>query len=104
MYLWEPHFFLGRHLVPVNLTEYKYCSKFTSNNWRDCGKNAWPATGWDKDYTINYGNPKTFNDPYFSKAKEFFKNMNLSNIDQSKMLVRVGDDGLSEAGKGMEKE
>ena len=58
-------------------------------------QNAWPAISWDKDYTINYGNPKTFNDPYFSKAKEFFKNMNLSNIDQSKMLVRVGDDGLS---------
>ncbi len=97
LYLWEPHWFHGKYdLVPINLPEHKICPTFTaSNNWRDCGKNAWPATGWMKDYTINYGNPKTFNDPYFSQAKEFFKNMNLSNVDQSKMLVRVLDDGIS---------
>ena len=91
MYLWEPHWFFGKNeMVRVNLPEYKYCSNFTSsNNWRDCGDRAWPATGWDKDYTLNYGNPKTFSDPYYKEAKNFFKNMNLNNMDQSQMLYQV---------------
>lgn len=97
LYLWEPHIFFGRNeMVPINLPDWKECPNFTqANNWRDCGKNAWPATGWQKDFTINYGNPKTFSDPYFADAKAFFKKMDYQNMDQSKMLVRVGDDGLS---------
>ncbi len=91
LYLWEPHWFLGEfEMVPVKLPEYKYCSTFTAaNNWKDCGAYSWPATGWFKDYTFNYGNPKTFEKPEHAKAKAFFERMRLENIDQAKMLVEV---------------
>ena len=44
---------------------------------------------------MNYGNPDTFAKPEHAKAKAFFERMKLDNLDQAKMLVRVGDDGLS---------
>ena len=93
LYLWEPHFFFGKNeMVGVKLPAYEYCDDFTeANNWKDCGTDAWPATGWDKDYTMNYMNPKTVD----GDALAFFKKMKFSNTDQAKMLVRVGDDGLS---------
>jgi glycine betaine/proline transport system substrate-binding protein len=93
LYLWEPHFFFGKNeMVGVKLPAYQYCDDFTeANNWKDCGTDAWPATGWDKDYTMNYMNPKTVD----GDALAFFKKMKFSNTDQAKMLVRVGDDGLS---------
>ena len=40
---------------------------------------------------MNYMNPKTVD----GDALAFFKKMKFSNTDQAKMLVRVGDDGLS---------
>ena len=97
LYLWEPHFFFGKNeMVGVKLPAYKYCDSFTeANNWQDCGTAAWPATGWDKDYTMNYMNPDMINDPANADAKAFFQKMAFSNTDQAKMLVRVGDDGLS---------
>ena len=93
LYLWEPHFFFGKNeMVGVKLPAYEYCDDFTeANNWKDCGTDAWPATGWDKDYTMNYMNPKTVD----GDALAFFKKMKFANTDQAKMLVRVGDDGLS---------
>ena len=97
LYLWEPHFFFGKNeMVGVKLPEYKYCDSFTeANNWQDCGTAAWPATGWDKDYTMNYMNPEVMSRPENAEAVAFFKKMAFSNTDQAKMLVRVGDDGLS---------
>ena len=97
LYLWEPHFFFGKNeMVGVKLPTYKYCDSFTeANNWQDCGTAAWPATGWDKDYTMNYMNPEVMSRPENAEAVAFFKKMAFSNTDQAKMLVRVGDDGLS---------
>ena len=97
LYLWEPHFFFGKNeMVGVKLPAYKYCDSFTeANNWQDCGTEAWPATGWDKDYTMNYMNPEVMSKPENAEAVAFFKKMAFSNTDQAKMLVRVGDDGLS---------
>ena len=97
LYLWEPHFFFGKNeMVGVKLPAYKYCDDFTeANNWKDCGTNAWPATGWDKDYTMNYMNPEVMSKPENADAVAFFKKMKFANTDQAKMLVRVGDDGLS---------
>ena len=97
LYLWEPHFFFGKNeMVGVKLPAYKYCDSFTeANNWQDCGTAAWPATGWDKDYTMNYMNPEVMSKPENAEAVAFFKKMAFSNTDQAKMLVRVGDDGLS---------
>ena len=59
LYLWSPHWFFGEYdMVGVQLPEHKTCDSFTeANNWKDCGTAAWPATGWAKDYTMNYGNP-----------------------------------------------
>ena len=91
LYLWEPHWFLGEYeMVPIKLPDYKYCPTFTaSNNWKVCGADSWPATGWAKDYTFNYGNPKTFAKPEYASAKKFFENMSLKNSDQNEMLVEV---------------
>ena len=97
LYLWEPHFFFGKNeMVGVKLPAHKDCETFTeANNWQDCGTAAWPATGWAMDYTMNYMNPAMINDPANADAKAFFEKMALSNTDQARMLVRVGDDGLS---------
>ena len=97
LYLWSPHWFFGEYdMVGVQLPEHKTCDSFTeANNWKDCGTAAWPATGWAKDYTMNYMNPDMINDPANAEALAFFKKMAFSNTDQAKMLVRVGDDGLS---------
>ena len=97
LYLWEPHFFFGKNeMVGINLPANKDCPTFTeAGNWQDCGTDAWPATGWAKDYTMNYMNPDMINDPANAEALAFFKKMAFSNTDQAKMLVRVGDDGLS---------
>jgi glycine betaine/proline transport system substrate-binding protein len=91
LYLWEPHWFFGAYdMVGVNLPAHKDCESFTeSNNWKDCGTAAWPATGWAKDYTMNYGNPATFAKPEHAKAKAFFEKMKFENADQAVMLVEV---------------
>mgnify|MGYP001198214375 CR=1 FL=1 len=91
LYLWEPHWFFGAYdMVGVGLPEHKTCDSFTeANNWKDCGTAAWPATGWAKDYTFNYGNPATFAKPENAKAAEFFTKMKFDNADQAVMLVEV---------------
>ena len=91
LYLWEPHWFFGAYdMVGVNLPKHKTCDSFTeANNWKDCGTAAWPATGWAKDYTFNYGNPETFAKPEHAKAAEFFTKMKFDNADQAVMLVEV---------------
>ena len=91
LYLWEPHWFFGTYdMVGVNLPANKTCETFTeANNWKDCGDKAWPATGWAKDYTFNYGNPAIFAKPEHAKAAEFFTKMKFENVDQAVMLVEV---------------
>ena len=91
LYLWEPHWFFGAYdMVGVKLPAHKTCDSFTeANNWKDCGTAAWPATGWAKDYTFNYGNPDTFAKPEHAKAAEFFTKMKFDNADQAVMLVEV---------------
>ena len=91
LYLWEPHWFFGAYdMVGVNLPAHKTCDSFTeANNWKDCGTAAWPATGWAKDYTFNYGNPDTFAKAEHAKAAEFFTKMKFDNADQAVMLVEV---------------
>ena len=82
--------------VLKQLTEKGYLNNYEyEDNWQDCGTAAWPATGWDKDYTMNYMNPEVMSKPENAEAVAFFKKMAFSNTDQAKMLVRVGDDGLS---------
>ena len=79
-------------MVGVKLPEHKVCDPDTfteAGNWKDCGTKGWPATGWAKDYTMNYGNPATFAKAEHADAKKFFENMSLQNIDQAKMLVEV---------------
>ena len=91
LYLWSPHWFFGEYdMVGVQLPEHKTCDSFTeANNWKDCGTAAWPATGWAKDYTMNYGNPETFAKAEHAKAAAFFKKMKFDNADQAVMLVEV---------------
>ena len=91
LYLWEPHWFFGAYdMVGVNLPANKTCETFTeANNWKDCGDKAWPATGWAKDYTFNYGNPATFAKPEHADAAKFFTKMKFENVDQAVMLVEV---------------
>ena len=93
MYLWEPHWFFGAYeMVGVGLPDHKICDPDTfteAGNWKDCGTKGWPATGWAKDYTMNYGNPATFAKPEHAKAKEFFEKMSFQNADQAVMLVEV---------------
>ena len=91
LYLWSPHWFFGEYdMVGVQLPEHKTCDSFTeANNWKDCGTAAWPATGWAKDYTFNYGNPETFAKAEHAKAAEFYTKMKFENADQAVMLVEV---------------
>ena len=91
LYLWEPHwFFCAYEMVGVGLPEHADCETFTeANNWKVCGEGKWPATGWAKDYTMNYGNPAKFASAEHADAKAFFEKMSLQNIDQAKMLVEV---------------
>ena len=91
LYLWSPHWFFGEYdMVGVQLPEHKTCDSFTeANNWKDCGTAAWPATGWAKDYTMNYGNPATFAKAEHADAAKFFTKMKFDNADQAVMLVEV---------------
>jgi len=93
LYLWSPHWFFGEFdMVGVQLPEHAVCDPDTfteAGNWKDCGTKGWPATGWAKDYTMNYGNPAVFAKAEHADAKKFFENMSLQNIDQAKMLVEV---------------
>jgi glycine betaine/proline transport system substrate-binding protein len=95
LYFWTPHWFQGAYeMVGVKLPEWKACDKFTeANNWEDCGTGSWPATGWDKDYTINYMNPAVFAKPEMANAKAFFQKMKLSNDDQAVMINEIDKNG-----------
>ena len=91
LYAWEPHWIhADLELVGVKLQERVDCPTWTeADNYKDCGPNAWPATGWAKDITFNYGNPEVFDSAEHADALHVFKHMNYSNTDQAKMLVEV---------------
>ena len=95
LYFWTPHWFQGKNaMVGINLPKWTPCDSFTeANNWKDCGEGSWPATGWDKDYTINYGNPAVFAKPENASAKAFFAKMKLSNDDQAVMINLIDGEG-----------
>ena len=52
---------------------------------------AWPATGWAEDVTFNYGNPASMAEN--TDAAHVLSNMNLSNEEQSKMVLAIDVDG-----------
>ena len=82
-------------MVGVQLPEHKVCDPDTftqAGNWKDCGTKGWPATGWAKDYTMNYGNPATFASAEHSDAKAFFeKKMSVFGGEQYRPLLHVKD-------------
>ena len=95
LYFFTPHWFQGAYeMVPVNLPANVPCETFNeANNFQDCGVGKWPATGWAKDYTINYMNPEVFAKPENASAKAFFQKMNLDNADQAAMINEIDKNG-----------
>ncbi len=95
LYFFTPHWFQGAYeMVPVNLPANVPCETFNeANNFQDCGVGKWPATGWAKDYTINYMNPEVFARPENANAKAFFQKMNLDNADQAAMINEIDKNG-----------
>ena len=78
LYAWTPHWIhAALDLVPLELPAY------------DAEK--WPATGWDQDVTFNYGNPASMAEN--TDAAHVLSNMNLSNEEQSKMVLAIDVDG-----------
>ncbi len=78
LYAWEPHWIHAKlDLVSIELPAY------------DMDK--WPATGWDKDVTYNYGNPESM--AANADAAHVLSNMNLSNTEQAKMVLAIDGDG-----------
>jgi len=78
LYAWTPHWIhAALDLVPLELPAY------------DAEK--WPATGWDQDITFNYGNPASMAEN--TDAAHVLSNMNLSNEEQSKMVLAIDVDG-----------
>ena len=51
----------------------------------------WPATGWAKDVTYNYGKPSLMTD--HPKAAQLIINSNLGNVQQAGMILAVDIDG-----------
>jgi glycine betaine/proline transport system substrate-binding protein len=78
LYAWEPHWIHAKlDLVSIELPAY--------------GSREWPATGWDKDVTYNYGNPETM--AVNPDAAHLLGNMNLTNVEQAKMVLAIDIDG-----------
>lgn len=78
LYAWEPHWIhAALELVPLKLPDY------------DADK--WPATGWAEDVTFNYANPDFPKD--HPGAAAVLGNMNLTNLEQGKMVLAIDVDG-----------
>ena len=77
-YAWEPHWIhAALDLVKVELPEHS--------------EDKWPATGWAKDVTFNYGNPDFAKE--HPKVVELIKNFRLTNEMQAPMILAVDVDG-----------
>ncbi len=78
LYAWEPHWIhAALDLVALELPAHS--------------PDAWPATGWAEDVTFNYGNPTSM--AKNADAAHVLSNMNLSNAEQSKMVLAIDVDG-----------
>ncbi len=78
LYAYEPHWIhAALDLVALELPEYDEAK--------------WPATGWGKDVTFNYGNPDF--EKAHPEAAALIGNMNLSNAEQAKMVLAIDEDG-----------
>ncbi len=77
-YAWEPHWIhAALDLVKVSLPEHS--------------EESWPATGWARDVTYNYGNPEFVKDN--PKAADFIKNFTLTNDMQAPLILAIDVDG-----------
>lgn len=77
-YAWEPHWIhAALDLVSLELPEF------------DADK--WPATGWARDVTFNYGSPNMLTD--HPDAAQLIINSSLSNAEQAGMILAIDVDG-----------
>ncbi len=77
-YAWEPHWIhASLDLVKVELPEHD--------------SEKWPATGWAKDVTFNYANPKFVEEN--PKMLTLLKNFRLTNEQQAPMILEIDVDG-----------
>jgi len=77
-YAWEPHWIHATlDMVQLELPEYS--------------ESAWPASGWARDVTYNFGNPKMLTD--HADAVNLIKNSHLSNAEQAGMILAIDVDG-----------
>ena len=77
-YAWEPHWIhAALDLVPVELPPHS--------------DTDWPATGWAKDVTFNYGSPTLADDN--PDVAELIGNFRLTNEMQAPMILAVDVDG-----------
>ncbi len=77
-YAWEPHWIhAALDLVKVELPEYS--------------EEAWPATGWARDVTYNFGNPDFVSEN--PEIAELISNFELSNDMQAPLILAVDVDG-----------
>ena len=77
-YAWEPHWIhAALDLVRVELPEHS--------------DEKWPATGWAKDITYNYGNPDFIKDN--PKVAKLIENFRLTNDMQAPLILAIDVDG-----------
>ena len=77
-YAWSPHWIhAALDLVEIELPAHS--------------DELWPATGWAKDVTYNYGKPSLMTD--HPKAAQLIINSSLGNVQQAGMILAVDIDG-----------
>lgn len=77
-YAWEPHWIhAALDLVALELPEHS--------------AEAWPATGWARDITFNYGRPALADE--HPDAAQLIINSSLSNAEQAGMILAIDVDG-----------
>lgn len=77
-YAWSPHWIhASLDLVEIILPDHS--------------DEKWPATGWAKDITFNYGAPSMLTD--HPKAAQLIINSNLGNVQQAGMILAIDVDG-----------
>jgi glycine betaine/proline transport system substrate-binding protein len=78
LYAWTPHWIhAALDLVGIELPVY--------------GSVEWPESGWGEDITFNYGNPASMS--AHGDAAYLLGHMNLSNVEQSALVMAVDVDG-----------
>ena len=78
LYAWTPHWIhAALDLVALELPAYD--------------ADAWPKSGWDRDVTLNYGNPARMAEN--PDVAHVLSNMNLTNDEQSKIVLEIDVDG-----------